>query len=182
MLKKLVSALCLLPVVHSLDIEPPFSHENNTWYVEDLDFSRIINSTGGVKASFSIYRTYYQECLGKAPDGMEKLLRCGWMIVDSPLSCYPTNYEGTGTPGLTNPPQERWYTCHERPKAAESDRILSEDEKQWVKWRSFDLQELDVNRLNKDELPAGPFQKVSFEFVNGIRYVNLLYLAQKSFS
>jgi len=32
---------------------------------------------------------------------------------------------------------------------------------------------LDMSRLNKDELPGGPFRKVSFEFVNGIRtYTN----------
>ncbi|KAF2666296.1 hypothetical protein BT63DRAFT_55435 [Microthyrium microscopicum] len=71
----LLFMLSLLPIVHALDAEPPFSHINNTWYVENIDISRVVNYTGGVKASFSIYRTYYERCLGQAPDGMEKLLR-----------------------------------------------------------------------------------------------------------
>jgi hypothetical protein len=53
MFTRLIAALGLLAVVHSLDVEPPFSHEKNTWYIADLRLSYIVNSLGGVNATFS---------------------------------------------------------------------------------------------------------------------------------
>jgi hypothetical protein len=53
------------------------------------------------------------------------------------------------------------------PNAVDGERILSEDEKQWVIWRLFDLEEVDASRLNSRALRIGPFRTVSFEFVNG---------------
>jgi len=153
----LVSVLGLITIVLSLslDIQPPYSHEKNTWYIEDLRISRIVNPTGGVNATFSIYRSYFSKCIPKGYP-MSNDLVCGWIIADTPLLCFPSNYQSTNALDTRNPPEDIWYTCHERLKAVDGERILSDDEKQWVKWRSFGLEEADVSRLNSTELNYGP--------------------------
>jgi hypothetical protein len=178
MLKKLSITLVFLAVVSSLDVTPPYSFERPTWFIRDLQFTRNVNSTGGVNATFSIHRSYYDKCPGFPFKGSE-LIPCGWKIADSPLSCYPSDYQSPGKPQVRNPPQERWYTCHERWKAVDGERLLSEDEKQWIKWRTFGLDEVDMTQLSNGELhgSTGPFRNVSFEFVNGVRYVKQLYSA-----
>ena len=94
---------------------------------------------------------------------------CGWIISDSPLTCHSGNYQPYPPLDYENSPEGQWHTCQEREKAPDGERILSEDEKQWLKWRSFDLEEADASRLDRNELASGPFRKVSFEFISGVR-------------
>lgn len=170
MLKKLFLTLAFLAVASSFDITPPYSFEKQMWFIRDLIFTRNINATGGVNATFSIYRSYYEKCPGFT-FYLSIFLPCGWIMVDSPVLCYPSDYQSAGTTQMRNPPQNRWYTCHERWKAVEGERLLSADEKQWIKWRSFDLEEVDMSHLNGSKLldTTGPFRSVSFEFFNGVR-------------
>ena len=178
MLKKLSVALAFLAVVSPIDIRPPYSFAKPTWFIRDLQFTRNVNSAGGVNASFAIYRSYYEKCI-EFPFRGSELFPCGWIIADSPLLCYPSDYQTAGTPQMRNPPQERWYTCHERLKAVDGERFLSDDEKQLIKWRSFDLEEVDIRQFGSGEHynNTSPFRNVSFEFVNGIRCIKQSYPA-----
>jgi hypothetical protein len=165
----LLSLYCAITVSSkSLDIRPPYSFAKPTWWLDNLIFTRNINSTGGINARFSIYRSYYEKCPTFETE-WAFLNPCGWKIGNAPLLCYAKDYE------TRNLPEDKWFTCQERPNAVDGERLLSEEEKQWIRWRTFNLEELQASKLNRSnavESFQGPFRKVSFEFINGVRYVN----------
>jgi len=144
----------------------------NQWEIEYIVLRRW-REAPNIGARFTLYRSYYQEC----PKGVSGLaivfggasLLCGYVIPDEPIVCSAgIAYDGRA---LTWRPTTSWFTCDDQPRAVEGEKEISNERKEWLKWRVIALEELDTKAIPEpkpDYAGKLPFKSAKLQVMNGV--------------
>jgi hypothetical protein len=153
---------------------------NNKWKVNNLAFSRFLNTTKPVVgAYFELDRIYYEPCAvppGVIPDSS---IACGIKTSQYPIICnswsdgYANgNKDHQGMSSEEMPRLRDYSTCGSYRISDGNETLLPEDAKQWLRWRLFDLQEVSNISTNAEtgrfRGTGGVFQSIKLQFLNGV--------------
>lgn len=169
-----IIALALYPWWTFANHRPRSVNKFNQWEFEYINLHRYSwKETPNVGARFTLYRSYNQEC----PNGGSGLamvlgggsLLCGHVIPDEPVVCSAgIAFDGPPSPWK---PTASWFTCDDQPRAVEGEKEISNERKEWLKWRVIDLEELDRKSLPEPKpgyAGALLFKSAKLQVVNGV--------------
>lgn len=145
---------------------------HNQWEIGDLIVKRWENATAPLllAAKFSLYRSYLNDCGDASWSILWPLTerKCNnWIIPDTPVECSGGIRGGTSFDAVPRIPSSRagWLTCDKNSRVPEAEQKMSQEQKKWLKWRIFDVEERNMNAT----WHAPPqFIAAKLEVINGI--------------
>lgn len=143
--------------------------KDNAWEIQNFYMQRRNwTTTPNIAGNLYLYRSYYNNCTNPDIYSLEMALTeepCdAWVIPDTPIICriktpFPADqWSSEWTPSANS----SWASCDTNLRVAEGTENITEEQRQWIKWRIIDLQERD------DILPDDQFITANLEILNGI--------------
>jgi hypothetical protein len=157
-----------------------FNFEQNQWEIEGLMIHRWDKpKLPKLGATFWLFRSYTVACDKKGTLNLGSWLLlgkpCGYFIPDQPVQCSDgVKMDSPRADSMWKSPLNTtncWSTCNTYPRAVEGECEFPEENKRWLKWRVFDLEEKDPSTIPepKPYYPREtPFPSAKLEILNGV--------------